>query len=101
MPATSSTRKPAKPYKEFRLFAHPNWDWQRKSKGSGGNSGSGKITKKPCKAISTKLMTFRLLGISAATVSAAVTVADMCNLLLPALDVKRGASEITTRHFQG
>ncbi|MCP4787648.1 MAG: phage integrase family protein [Fuerstiella sp.] len=103
MPATSTTRKPARPYKEFPLFAHPNGQWAKKIKGKQWYFGKWEDHESALQRYLDEIDDIqagrdpRRQGIE--LVPDAVTVADMCNLFLAAMDVKRGAGEITTRHF--
>lgn len=104
MAAVSSTQKPAKPYKEFPLFAHRNGQWCKKIRGKQWYFGKWEA---PEAALNQYLSDVdeihagrdpRRTGVVEVSADS-ITVADMLNLYLAATDERRSSGEITDRHF--
>lgn len=99
----TAIKRPAKPYKEFPLFAHQNGQWCKKICGKAWYFGlweeheaalekyldevddirAGRDPRRQRRALSPE----------------AVAVAEMCNLYLEAMDARRAAGQISPRHF--
>jgi len=102
--ATATDTKPAKPYREFPLFAHANGQWAKKIKGKQWSFG---VWADPESALAKYLDQVdeiqagrdpRRTGVVRVS-SNELTVADLCNLFLERQRQRADAGKITNRHF--
>ncbi|MEO2017270.1 MAG: tyrosine-type recombinase/integrase, partial [Fuerstiella sp.] len=99
----TTTQRPAKPYKEFPLFAHPNGQWCKKIRGKAWYFGMWNEHEAALQKYLDEVDEIRAgrdpRRQRRALSHDAVAVADMCNLFLEAMDARRAAGQISPRHF--
>lgn len=99
-----SATKPAKPYKEFPLFAHPNGQWCKKIHGKPWYFGRWEDPDAALKKYLDEVDEIkagrdpRRLGVADAAAET-ITVVDVVNLFLGAMDDKCRVGDISQRHF--
>ncbi|MEQ9411831.1 MAG: tyrosine-type recombinase/integrase [Fuerstiella sp.] len=104
MTVRSSTSKPAKPYKEFPLFAHGNGQWAKKIRGKLWYFGKWEDSEAALRQYLDDVDEIQAgreprRARNKRGSSDTMTVAEMVNLFLAVMDARRKSGEITNRHW--